>query len=316
MPASTWHGFLVFLDLLEEADILPRVRLLDTVSGKVGYDPVAVDLVLDIGNARTCGLLIEEHPGQGMNLTDSYPLALRDLGRPELIYDRPFDSRVEFARASFGRDDLSRKSGRSSAFAWPNPMRVGPEAARLAAGRQGNEGATGLSSPKRYLWDERANTQGWRFNGRGLDGTTTEPPVSGPFARFVAEDGTVLRGRSGSQPAVRARFSRSALFTFMLAEILMQALCQINGPTTRGARRDADKPRRLRRVLLTLPPGMPVFEQQILRSRATAAVRLVWDMLLWTDGPMTLREPADDRQPGRGDRHPDRLAAQRGCGTF
>ena len=283
--------YLVFLDLLEEAAILPRVRLLDTVSGKVGYDPVAVDLVLDIGNARTCGLLIEEHPGQGMNLTDSYPLALRDLGRPELTYSRPFDSRVEFARASFGRDDISRKSGRSSAFAWPNPMRVGPEAVRLAAGRQGNEGSTGLSSPKRYLWDERQTTQGWRFNGRGLDGTTTEPPVSGPFMKFVAEDGSVLRGRGGGQPAVRARFSRSALFTFMLAEILMQTLCQINCPTTRAARRDADKPRRLRRVLLTLPPGMPVFEQQILRSRATAAIRLVWDMLRWTDAATAPREP-------------------------
>jgi hypothetical protein len=282
--------YLGFLDLLADAEAVPRVRFLDTVSDRTGDAPVAVDLVLDIGNARTCGLLVEEHPGQGMNLTDSYPLALRDLSRPELTCARPFDSRVEFARASFGRDDISRKSGRPAAFAWPSPLRVGPEAVRLAAARQGNEGATGLSSPKRYLWDERPSMQGWRFNGRGLEGTSTEPPVSGPFMVFVAEDGSVLRGRSG-QPAMRARFSRSAMFTFMLAEILMQALCQINGPTTRAARRDAEKPRRLRRVLLTLPPGMPVFEQQILRSRAGAAVRLVWDMLRWTGSAAAPREP-------------------------
>lgn len=281
--------YLVFLDLLDDAAILPRVRLLDTVSNHVGYDPIAVDLVLDIGNARTCGLLVEEHPGQGMNLTDSYPLALRDLGRPELTYARPFDSRVEFARASFGRDAIARRAGRAGAFAWPSPVRVGPEAVRLAAAQVGNNGATGLSSPKRYLWDERP-TQGWRFNGRGMDGVTTEPPVSGPFMALVSEDGTVLRGRSG-QPAVRARFSRSALFTFMLAEIVMQALCQINGPTTRASRRDADKPRRLRRLVLTLPPGMPVFEQQILRARATAAVRLVWDMLGWSKSATPPREP-------------------------
>jgi hypothetical protein len=283
--------YLVFLELLEESGILPRVRLLDTVSGNIGHDPVGVDLVLDIGNARTCGLLIEEHPGQGMNLTDSYPLALRDLAKPELSYPLPFDSRVEFAHASFGRHELSRKSGRSNAFAWPSPMRVGPEAVRLAAGRQGNEGSTGLSSPKRYLWDERTTTQGWRFNGRGPQGTITEPPVGGPVMQFIDENGTVLRGRSDGQPAMRARFSRSALFTFMLAEILMQVLCQINGPSTRAARRDADKPRRLRRVVLTLPPGMPVFEQQILRDRATAAIRLVWDMLRWTNDPMAPREP-------------------------
>jgi hypothetical protein len=282
--------YLVFLEVLDMADILPRVRLIDTVSGKVGYDPVAVDFVLDIGNARTCGLLIEEHPGQGMNLTDSFPLALRDLGRPELAYEKPFDSRVEFCRAAFGRDEISRKSGRAGAFAWSSPMRVGPEAVRLAAARQGNEGATGLSAPKRYLWDERPYTQGWRFNGCGLDGSTTEPPVEGAFTKFVAEDGTVLRGRGG-RPALRARFSRSSLFTFMLAEILMQALCQINGPGSRAARRDAEKPRRLRRVLLTMPPGMPVFEQQILRSRAAAAVRLCWDMLRWTEAPGAPREP-------------------------
>ncbi|HEY0181286.1 MAG TPA: virulence factor SrfB [Rhodopila sp.] len=282
--------YTVLLEMLDAAALLPRVRLLDNVSGKVGYAPVSVDLVLDIGNARTCGLLVEEHPGEGMNLTDSFPLALRDLEQPERVYNRPFDSRVEFARAGFGWDDLSRRSGRSGAFAWASPLRVGPEAVRLAARRQGNKGTTGLSSPKRYLWDERPLTQGWHFNGTGTDGATLEPPVGGPFMQFVAEDGTVLRGRGGP-PALRARFSRSSVFTFMLAEVLMQALCQINGPDTRAARRDADKPRRLRRLVLTLPPGMPVFEQQILRSRALGAVRLVWDMLGWSAKPDAMREP-------------------------
>ena len=42
--------------------------------------------------------------------------------------------------------------------------RVGPEATRLAARRRGTEGNTGMSSPKRYLWDEEAQTREWRFN--------------------------------------------------------------------------------------------------------------------------------------------------------
>jgi len=271
----------VVLGLLAAADVLPRLRLLDVVSDNLGYLPVEVDLVLDLGNARTCGILIEEHPGQGMNLSDSYPLALRDLSRPECVHDRPFDSRVEFSRASFGRDAVSRRSGRASAFAWPSPIRVGPEAVRLAGARLGNEGSTGLSSPKRYLWDSRPATQGWRFNGRANDGVTTDPPVSGPFMALVAEDGSVLRQRRG-QPAVRARFSRSSVFTFMLTEILLQALCQMNAPGTRAQRRDADKPRRLRSLLMTMPPGMPVAEQHILRARAQGAVMLAWDMLAWS----------------------------------
>ncbi len=279
----------VMLALLAAADALPRIRLLDTVSSNLGYLPVEVDLVLDLGNARTCGILIEEHPGQGMNLSDSYPLALRDLSRPECLHGRPFDSRVEFSRASFGRDAVSRRSGRASAFSWPSPIRVGPEAMRLAGARLGNEGSTGLSSPKRYLWDTRPATQGWRFNGRANDGVlrggassvTTDPPVSGPFMALVAEDGSVLRQRRG-QPAVRARFSRSSVFTFMLAEILLQALGQMNAPGTRAQRRDADKPRRLCSLLMTMPPGMPVAEQHILRARAQGAVMLAWDMLGWT----------------------------------
>ena len=271
----------VVLGLLAAADVLPRLRLLDVVSDNLGYLPVEVDLVLDLGNARTCGILIEEHPGQGMNLSDSYPLALRDLSRPECVHDRPFDSRVEFSRASFGRDAVSRRSGRASAFAWPSPIRVGPEAVRLAGARLGNEGSTGLSSPKRYLWDDRPATQGWRFNGRANDGVTTDPPVSGPFMALIAEDGSVLRQRRG-QPAVRARFSRSSVFTFMLTEILLQALCQMNAPGTRAQRRDADKPRHLRSLLMTMPPGMPVAEQHILRARAQGAVMLAWDMLAWS----------------------------------
>ena len=65
----------------------------------------------------------------------------------------------------------------------------------------------------------------------------------------------------------------------MLAEILLQALNQMNAPGNRARRRDADKPRRLRSVLMTMPPAMPVAEQRILRDRSHDAVRLAWSML-------------------------------------
>jgi hypothetical protein len=112
------------------------------------------------------------------------------------------------------------------------------------------------------------------------DGVTTEPPVSGSFMAWVTEEGEVLRakprGRGGAprQPAVRARFSRSSLMSFLLAEILLQALSQINSVETRYARSFPDVPRRLRRILLTMPPAMALAEQRIFRHRAEAAVRL------------------------------------------
>ncbi|MBX9701251.1 MAG: virulence factor SrfB, partial [Acetobacteraceae bacterium] len=289
-----WARYITFVETLAESGLLPRVKLIDIISEVKPYEPISVDLVLDIGNARTCGILVEDRRETQINLNNSYPLRLRDLGQPWRSYADPFESRVEFSRASFGKDALSRKSGRNNAFQWLSPVRVGPEAMRLAALARGNEGATGLSSPKRYLWDERPTSQVWRWNGTGLDGVTTEPPVSGSLMLLVSEDGEVLRGvprrrRGGSarSPAMRALFSRSSLMTFLLAELLLQAQSQINGVETRYGTKFAEVPRRLRRILLTMPPAMPLVEQGIFRDRAEAAVRITWDMLEWTKAGLT-----------------------------
>ncbi len=288
-----WARYLTYLTVLDESCRFPRVKLADTVSKEPRYVPIQVDLVLDIGNSRTCGILIESNPDERLDLNNSYMLELRDLSRPEQVYCQPFESRVEFARATFGKDNISRRSGRGNGFAWPSITRVGPEAARLAGDAQGTEGTTGLSSPKRYLWDSRPLNQVWRFNGVGQDGVTTEPPVSGAIMAFVSEEGDVLRQtRSGGNAAVRAKFSRSSLFTFMLGEIILQALVMINSPETRSQRRYADVPRQLRRIILTMPPAMPLAEQKIMRMRAEGAVKLTWDALSWRRaGTRAMPEP-------------------------
>jgi hypothetical protein len=285
-PCEHYARYLVLLELMDALDRFPRIKVLNVVSEPLGYSPVDVDLVLDIGNTRTCGILIEEHPGQGLNLADSYELGLRELSRPELMHADPFESRVEFTRADFGPELTSRRSGRPSAFSWPSPVRVGLEAVRLAGARMGTEGASGLSSPKRYLWDDRPSTQGWRFNGRSSDGITTDPPVNGAFMALITEQGAVIGQRGSAVSTGRARFSRQSIFTFMLAEILLQAVNQMNAPGTRSRRRDADKPRRLRSLLMTMPPGMPVAEQRILRERSEDAAKLAWSMLGMSDKPV------------------------------
>ncbi len=290
-----WARYLTFLNVLADACRFPRIRLADIVSREPRYVPIQVDLVLDVGNSRTCGILIESDPDERVDLNNSYMLELRDLSRPEYVYTHPFESRVEFARAGFGKDHISRHSGRAAGFSWPSIARVGAEAMRLAGAAQGTEGITGLSSPKRYLWDTRALNQVWRFNGMAQDGVTTEPPVSGAIMAFVTEDGEVLRQlRKPANSAVRARFSRSSLFTFMLSEIILQALVMMNSPETRSQRRHADVPRQLRRIILTMPPATPLAEQRIMRLRAEGAVKLTWDALGWRQqaGARTAPEPA------------------------
>src|SRR5262249_20691841 len=90
----------------------------------------------------------------------------------------------------------------------------------------------------------------------------------------------------------RPKFSASSMFSFLLCEILAQAVTTINAPATRAARRHADVPRRLRRLILTIPPAMPLAEQRILRARAEAAVKLAWDLFGFPEaGPGAPPEP-------------------------
>ena len=62
-------------------------------------------------------------------------------------------------------------------------------------------------------------------------------------------------------------YSRSAMMTFMLAEVLTQALVQINSPGQRLKQGDPEKPRHLRSIILTVPPSMPKPERDIFADR-------------------------------------------------
>ncbi len=270
--------YLTFLRLLGDAELFPKVRFADLGAATRYSEFIDVDFVLDIGNSRTCGILIESTPDQPPSLKDNYVLELRDLSQPAQVYAQPFASGVQFSRASFGLDALSRESGRANAFSWPSVVRVGPEAERLAALARGTEGNTGLSSPKRYLWDERPARQVWRFNTAAQADGVRQPPVSGEITRFVTDSGNPIRaGRDA--PAMRAAFTRSSLYTFLLCEIILQAFGYINSAANRGTRKHELAPRRLRRIILTLPPAMPVAEQKRMRERARAAVELFQKML-------------------------------------
>jgi hypothetical protein len=290
-----WARYLAMLRLVCGAIRPPRLRLLDTVSSDRRYQAVDVDLILDIGNSRTCGILVESYPDETrVDLNNCYALGMRDLGQPELYYRRPFESRVEFAQVDFGPEHIARRSGRARpAFLWPSMLRVGPEAVRLVRGSAGTETISGLSSPKRYVWDDRPMSQDWRFHG--MDARQSLPTAARSACRFLNEAGDVLaqvnaeeaaklrdRGATSKTLATRPRFSRSSLYGFMLGELITHALVQINDVAGRLTRKQSDLPRRLRNVILTLPSTTPLQEQAIMRSRAEGALQLVWQVMGWT----------------------------------
>src|SRR5205814_4443042 len=82
-------------------------------------------------------------------------------------------------------------------------------------------------------------------------------------------------------PVFEPLYSRSSIMTFVLTEVLLQALTLMNSPQQRGRRAHAETPRRLRRIVLTLPTGMPRAERLSFRKRAEAARDLVWMMMGW-----------------------------------
>lgn len=286
MQGSQEHiaRFRAFVDLLYSLDFLPSFHLVDRVT-EPRSPPIDVDLVLDLGNSRSCGLLIETDPEQlGADITKSVTLQLRDLSRAEQVYSDPFPSRFEFARAQIGRDHLSIRSGRSEAFAWPTVVRVGVEAARLAACRSGTEGSSGLSSPKRYLWDEDPRRDSWRFNVGGDDSGHSDYATGVAFTTLVNDLGESLHRLTPElleqfpdkgYPAIRAQYSRRNLTSFALAEIFVQAIVMMNSPMHRLRRpANANLPRRLRRIIMTMPTAMPLAEREILRQQAAAACDL------------------------------------------
>lgn len=286
-----WARYLAYLRLIDHAVRIPKLRFANTVSAYDSTAPVEVELVLDVGNSRTCGILIERFPGESrLDLARSFPLEVRDLSKPEFHYSGLFESRVEFSEHRMGDERYASRSGRRNAFLWPSFVRMGSEALRLVAGEEGTETASGLSSPKRYLWDDKPVLQDWRFHHhsdpnnlpKGLRAAMRHLNEAGDVLEQIAADEKARlrpRGKTPKTPAIRPRFSRASLFGFMLAEIISHALIQVNAPANRSRRPQSELPRRLDRIILTLPTATTAQEQAIIRSKAKGALTLVWAMM-------------------------------------
>ena len=261
--------YLTLLEALAASGTVPTVRVVDPAH----LTPVDVDLVLDLGNSRSTGMLVETLPQRQTNLNDSYLLQIRDLSQPDRTYTGPFATRIEFAEATFGNPRLSARSGRSTpAFVWPSVVRVGPEAARLAQHSVGAEGNTGMSSPKRYLWTSPpAPSNGASTRGAQAPSWSRPSPAACSSSRSTAKARRCAASTIRASPrapkilrtqqpevAFEAHFTRSSTMMFLLSEIIMHALATINSPAQRGEREQPDVPRRLKRIIFTVPSAMPI----------------------------------------------------------
>ena len=121
----------------------------------------------------------------------------------------------------------------------------GPEAIRLVSRDTGNEAFSGLSSPKRYLWDNSPFEHRWRFHNweneqrspRSLAAMLPKLTPLGESIEQIKED-RIRKLRTDyhnpSDTALHAEFSKSSLYGFMIIEIIAQAFRQINDAQYRG----------------------------------------------------------------------------------
>ncbi len=273
-----WAQYSAMLRLIGEADLLPSIRFIDNISQSGLDEVIKVDLAVDIGNSRTCGILVEASGFDAVDFNSCYSLEVRNLSQAEQIYRDPFPSRIEFHQESFGNNRLTRRS-RADAFTWPTPARVGWEASHLSYFSSDAEGITGLSSPKRYLWDNREQIHEWQFNNFGKrEKSHHEPAIKGSFFRFLTNSGEPWnKDDPNSVCATRARYSRSSMMMFYLAEVFTQALCQINSFSQRKKRPYTDVPRRLNRIILTMPTAMTIPERRLFDKWARLSLKVVAD---------------------------------------
>lgn len=255
-------GFYIYLiNFLRVNGYAPEIKLFKDAAREV-----PVDLVLDIGNSRTCGVLFEEG-----DTRRARQLELLNLSEPWKRYCNSFDMRIAFRKADFGSDIVLEEE----MFNWPSLVRLGNEARDLVYLSKQHEGlsakTTNYSSPKRYLWDDRPFEGQWMFLT-----TVNDPMVVRSEENIFVKNLTEYFDASGKYSPdelndLSNHYSRSSLMTFVMIEILQQAQLQINSLHYRERWGNVDCRRYLRNVVITCPTAMPRVEQIRLRQSVVDA---------------------------------------------
>lgn len=263
--------YIYFINFIRLVGGAPEVTLHDNK-----HKSINVDLVLDIGNSKTCGILFEDG-----KFTNGKMLELTDLSNPWLYYEnKTFDMRVVFRKADFGNDIVLDEE----MFQWKSFVRIGEEARRLVYRSLEEEGLaekiTNYSSPKRYLWDLK------EYEGQWENLITTDDPFNVLLSNEISVPGlSSLFDKDGSyNPNANGdilnlidldqsehHYSRASLMTFAFIEIFQHAIMQINSVRYRDKWGNKDIRRNLRNVIITCPTAMPLREQCYLRKSAKDA---------------------------------------------
>jgi hypothetical protein len=305
--------YLTFLKILTAFAEPPQIRFVDSMVTTLPVGVMPIDLVIDFDATTTTAVLVPRTGGLGPDIAaacaKTVPLRMRDLTRPTTLHSGDIPTLIEFDHQTFGNAALSRRSGRTDAFAWTSLVRVGHEAKHLALRSNAVDGVTGLADLAGQIGNIATSDVIWRFSTTDGPASRASPMVTGDVLRHVQENGevrvrpnlTAITGQGGvagaeieSTPVLRPRFSQSSLVGFFTVEMLMHALSEINsvGPNNPFVRRfdDSNIIRRLDRVIVTSSLAMPAADRQMLVERVKMGIDLVWRSQGW-DQPTALAAP-------------------------
>lgn len=255
--------YICFVNYIRKIDLLPQVTLFSNKN--VVHSNV--DLVVDIGNSRTCAVLFDDG-----DFTKMSPLELQNFTEPLLNNSLnkcrdSFDMRLAFREADFGGNFGIQNTKQ---FVYPSLLRLGKEANslihRATNMNKGAEKTSTFSSPKRFLWDAVLQKQEWEFIQ--LEGEKQKLIYIKGISEQLNSDGTLNINSNGG---ILTRYSRKALMTFAFLEILAQAKMQINSYEQRVHWGDESKPRKINKIIVTCPTAMSRVEQIALRKCAEDA---------------------------------------------
>ncbi|GAB4268368.1 MAG: virulence factor SrfB [Candidatus Rifleibacteriota bacterium] len=256
--AASLAAFIALADGLKQAEVMPEITILHPEGEEIG-----VSLILDLGNSRACGILVEQTPGQPVSLDECCKLEIRDLQEPGEVYTEPFDTSFKFQPPLFY--DAENAIPQSTCnFRWPSIVRLGHEAAKL---EPSDVGDTGMSSPKRYLWDETPRHFPWYFN---LNDEGPGKKISADFLKYFDENG-FFKGEN-AHPPFEPCYPPSSMMSFLMLEILGHAYAQINSYSYRKSRGHRLAARTLKNIVITTPCGMSLPERELYISRVQSAI--------------------------------------------
>ncbi len=277
--------YLTLLKALEAAGTFPKVQMVGAPKINDKFVSNEVDLILDVGNSRTCGILTETlSADQPFDFTESVPLRIRDLSKPDLSYTEPFDMRMAMVKPNLGEESAIIISGNKQMFSWPSIARIGDEAMRWAVLESGEGSNAIMSSPKRYLWDTSERQFPWTyissrnepFAKPALHGITEQLTDEGKFVKKEMEKFLdPVNENSGLKPpypAIYPLFPRGSMMLLAMAEIFLHAITYVNSFEYRKRKGQERIPRKLKRIVITCPTAMPQVEQKILREHARDAI--------------------------------------------